>query len=112
MLHTSQIRDKAISSVVPGSYEESHFLDLWLPGVMKAYSVIAKGVGELHCKRTHSAVLSSQWCEGAAAICQIRMLCKTTKSPGDVTFQVCSLGSVEHVDRFLGMAGTSLSCKI
>ena len=40
----------AISSLVPGSYEESHFLDLWLPGMMKAYSVIAKGIGELHGK--------------------------------------------------------------
>ena len=44
----SEIRDIAISSLVPGSYEESHFLDLWLPGMMKAYSVIAKGIGELH----------------------------------------------------------------
>ena len=34
-----------------------------------------------------SAVLSSQWCEGATAICQIRLLCKTTKSPGEVTFR-------------------------
>ena len=41
----------AISSLVPGSYEESHFLDLWLPGMMKAYSVIAKGIGELHGKK-------------------------------------------------------------
>ena len=28
----SETKDIAISSLVPGSYEESHFLDLWLPG--------------------------------------------------------------------------------
>ena len=82
----SEARDIAISSLVPGSHEESHFLDLWLPGMMKAHSVIAKGIGELHDKRTQSAVLSSRWREGATASCQIRLLCKTTKSPwrGDV----------------------------
>ena len=72
----SETRDIAISSLVPGSYEESHFLDMWLPGMMKTYGVIAKGIGELHGKRTQSAVLSSQWSEGATAICQIRLLCK------------------------------------
>ena len=77
---------------VPGSYEESHFLDLWLPGMMKTYSVIAKGIGELHGKRTQSAVLSSQWSEGATAICQIRLLCKTTKSPAEVTFRCVHSG--------------------
>ena len=88
ILHPSASREKdiAISSLVPLSCEESHFFDLWLPRMMKAYSVIAKGVGELHGKRTHSAVLASQWCEGATAICQIRLLCKTTKSLGEVTF--------------------------
>ena len=84
--------DMAISSLVPGSYEESHFLDLWLPGTMKAYSVIAKGIGELHGKRAQSAVLSSQWREGATAICQIKLLCKTTKSPGEVTFRCVHSG--------------------
>ena len=52
----SETRNIAISSLVPGSYEESHFLDLWLPGMMNAYSVIAKGIGELHGERTKSAV--------------------------------------------------------
>ena len=47
----SEARDIAISSLVPGSHEESHFLDLWLPGMMMAYSVIAKGIEELHNKR-------------------------------------------------------------
>ena len=32
----SETMDFAISSLVPGSDEESHFLDLWLPGMMKA----------------------------------------------------------------------------
>ena len=82
----SEVRGIAISALVPGSHEESHFLDLWLPGMMKAYSVIAKGIEELHNKRTQSAVLSSRWSEGATASCQIRLLCKTTKSPGEVTF--------------------------
>ena len=88
----SETRDIAISSQVPGSYEESHFLDLWLPGMTMACSVIAKGIGELHGKRTKSAVLSSQWSDGATAICQIRLLCKTTKSPGDVTFRCVHSG--------------------
>ena len=73
----SKTKDIAISSLVPGFYDESHFLDLWLSGMMKAYSVIAKRIGELHGKRTQSAVLSSQQCEGATAICQIRLR-KTT----------------------------------
>ena len=107
----SETRDIAISSLVPGSFEESHFLDLWLPGMMKAYSVIAKGIGELHGKRTKSAVLSSQWSDGATAICQIRLLCKTTKKPWRGDFQMCSFWSIEHVDRFVGMAGTSSSCE-
>ena len=88
----SETRDIAISSLVPGSYEESHFLDMWLPGMMKTYGVSAKGIGELHGKRTQSAVLSSQWSEGATAICQIRLLCKTTKSPGEVTFRCVHSG--------------------
>ena len=96
----NEARDIAISSLVPGSHEESHFLDLWLSGMMMAYSVIAKGIEELHNKRTQSAVLSSLWSEGATASCQIRLLCKTTKSPGEVTFtreyrtcgQVCQHG--------------------
>ena len=92
----SETRDMAIFSLVPGSCEESHFLDLWLPGMIKAYSVIAKGIGELHGKRTQSAVLSSQWSEGATAICQIRLLCKTTKSRGEVTFRCVHSGVIEH----------------
>ena len=88
----SETRDIAISSLVPGSCEESHFLDLWLPEMMMAYSLIAKGIGELHHEGTQSAVLSSHWCEGAAAICQIRLLCKTTKSPGEVTFRCVHSG--------------------
>ena len=59
---------------------------------MKAYGVIGKGIGELHGKRTQSAVLSSQWSDGATAICQIRLLCKTTKSPGEVTFRCVHSG--------------------
>ena len=88
----SETKDIAISSLVPGSCEESHFLDLWLPGMMKAYGVIAKGIAELHGKRTQSAVVSSRWSEGATAICQIRLLCKTTKSPGEVTFKCVHSG--------------------
>ena len=88
----SETREKAISSLVPGSYGESHFLDLWLPGMMKNCSVIAKGIGELHGKRKQSAVLSSQWGECATAICQIKSLCKTTKSPGEVTFKCVHSG--------------------
>ena len=38
----SETKDVAFSSVVPESYEESHFFDLWLSVMMKAYSVIAK----------------------------------------------------------------------
>ena len=91
-IRLSETREKTISSLVPGSYEESHFLDLWLPGMMKAYSVIAKGIGELHGKRTQSAVLSSQWGEGAAAICHTRLLCKTTKSQYRTCGQVCRHG--------------------
>ena len=94
MLRHSATKDIAISLLVPGSYEQSHFLDLWFPGMMKAYSVIAKGIGELHGKRTEFAVLSSQWCEGATAICQVRLLCakKKTKSPGEVTFRCVHSG--------------------
>ena len=88
----SETRDIAISSMVPGSSEKSHFLDLWLLGMMKAFSVIAKGVGALPGKLTKSAVLSSQWSDGATAICQIRLLCKTTKSPGEVTFRCVHYG--------------------
>ena len=73
----------------PGSYEESHFLDLWLPKMMKAYSVIAKGIGELHGKRAQSAVTV-----------------QNNEKPWRGDFQVCSLGSTEHVDRFVRMAGT------
>ena len=65
---------------------------MWLPWMMKAYSVIAKGIGELHGKRTQSAVLSSQWGEGAAAICQIRLPCKTRKRPCQVTFRCVHSG--------------------
>ena len=61
----SETRDIAISSLVPGSYEESHFLDLWLPGMMKPYSVIAKGLAScteneqnpLFCLRSGAMVL-------------------------------------------------------
>ena len=88
----SETKDIAISSLVPGSCEESHFLDLRLPGMMKAHGVIAKGIAELHGKRTQSAVLSSQWSEGATAIFQIRLLCKTTNSPGKVTFRCVHSG--------------------
>ena len=83
----SETRDIASSSLVPGSCEESHFNESWLPGLTKAYSVIAKGVGKLYGERTQSAVLSSQWCEGATAISQIKLLCMTTKGPGEVTFR-------------------------
>ena len=64
--------------------------------MMKAYNVIAKGIGELHGKRTKSAVLSSQLSDGARAICQIRLLCKTTKSLGEVTFRYVYSG-VSHM---------------
>ena len=87
-IRNRETRDIAISSLFPGSCEESHFLDLWLPGIMKACNVIAKCIGELHGERTQSAVLSSQ----ATAICQIRLLCKTTKSPGEVTFMCVHSG--------------------
>ena len=52
----SETRDIAIYSLVPGSYEESHFLDLWFSGMMKANKVTAKGIGWLHGTRTKSAV--------------------------------------------------------
>ena len=48
----SETRDIAISSLVPGSYEESHFLDMWLPGMMKTDGVIAKSIGGVHGKRS------------------------------------------------------------
>ena len=107
----SETKDIAISSLVPGSCEESYFLDLWLPGMMKAHGVIAKGIAELHGKRTQSAVLSSRWSEGATAICQIRFTVQNNEKPWRSDFQVCSLGSIEQVHRFAGMAGTSSSCK-
>ena len=50
----SETKDIAISSLVPGSHEESHFLDLWLPGMMKAYGVSAKGIGELGARQTNT----------------------------------------------------------
>ena len=37
---------------------------------------------------------------------------QNNEKPWRGDFQVCSLGSVEHVDRFVGMAGTSSPCKI
>ena len=77
----SETRDIAISLLVPGFYTETHFDEMQLPGLVKAFCVTAKRVGELHGERTQSAVLSSQWCEGATAISQIRLLCKTTKGP-------------------------------
>ena len=60
--------------------------------MMKAYSDIAKGIGELHGKRTKSAMLSSQWSDGATAICQIKLLCNTTDSAGEVTFRCVHSG--------------------
>ena len=36
--------------------------------------------------------LSSQWSDGATAICQIKSLCKTTKSPGEMTFRCVHSG--------------------
>ena len=83
----SETRDIAISLLVPGSYTETHFDGVQIPGLMKAYCVIANGVGGLHGKRAQSAVFSSQWCEGATAISQIRLLCKMTKGSGKVTFR-------------------------
>ena len=88
----SETRDIAISSLVSGSCEKSHFLDMWLPRMVKTYGIIAKGIGELQGKRIQSAVLSSQWSEGATPICQITLLCKTTKSPGEVTFRCVHSG--------------------
>ena len=86
-LPDSETRDIAISSLVPGSYTETHFDGVQLPGLMNAHCVIAKGVGGLHGKRAQSAVFSSQWCEGATAISQIRLLCNTTKGSGEVPFR-------------------------
>ena len=88
----SETRDIAISLLVPGSYTETHFDEMQLPGLVKSYCVTAKRVGELHGERTQSAVLPSQWCEGATAISQIRWLCKTTKGPGEVTFRCVHSG--------------------
>ena len=79
----------------------------WPLGI-KADSVIAKGIGELHGKRTPSAVLSSQWSEGATAICQVKLLCKTT---GEVTFRCVHSGVSNMWRKFVGMAGTSSSYK-
>ena len=102
----SETRDIPISSLAPGSYTETRFDGVQIPGLMKAYSVIAKGVGGLHGKRAQSAVFSSQWCEGAKAMSQIRLLCKTTKGSWGGAVLMCALSSIEHVDRFIGMAGT------
>ena len=41
----NETRDAAKSSLVPGSYAETHFDEMRLPGLMKAHCVIAKGVG-------------------------------------------------------------------
>ena len=41
----SETTDAAISFLVPGSYAEMDFDEMRLPGLMKAYCVIAKGVG-------------------------------------------------------------------
>ena len=88
----SETRYFAISLLVSGSYTETHFDEMQLLGLVKAYCVTAKRVGELHSERSQSAVLSSQWCEGATAISQIRLLCKTTKGPGEVTFRCVHSG--------------------
>ena len=50
----SETRDIAISSLVPGSYEESHFLDLWLPGMTKqclcqGYWRVARKTNKIRC---------------------------------------------------------------
>ena len=95
-LRHSETREIAISSLIPGSYTETHFDEMQLPRLMKAYCSVAKRVGELHGERTQSAALSSQWCEGATAISQIRLLCKTTKCPGEVTFR-CVHSGVSHM---------------
>ena len=94
----SETRDIAISSLVPGSYEESHFLDLWLPGMMKTYGIIAKGIGELPRKTNTIRCLGLR--SGVKVLLRsVRSGCcaKQRKSPGEVTFQVCSLRSIEHV---------------
>ena len=87
----SETRDIAISSLVPGSYEESHFLDLWLPGMMKTYGVIA-----------NAKVLQRSVRSGC---------CAKQRKALERDFQVCSLGSIEHVDWSVSMAGTSSSCQ-
>ena len=80
--------------------------------MMKAYSVIAKGIGELHGKRTQSAVLSSQWCvKELQQLVRSGYCVQNNEKPRRSDFQVCSLGSIEHVDRFVGMAGTPSSFK-
>ena len=71
----------AISSVVPGSHEEWHFLDLWLLRMMNANTVIAKGTGELHGERTKSAVVSSQWSDGATAILSDQVTVQNNEKP-------------------------------
>ena len=66
---------------------------------------LPKGIGELHghnnplfCLRSGVMVLQRS--------VKIRLLCKTTKSPGEVTFRCVHSGVSNIVDRFVGMAGT------
>ena len=72
-IHHSETREKAISWF-QGLMRSRTSLICGFLVMMKACSAIAKGIGELHGKRTKSAALSSQWSDGATAICQIRLL--------------------------------------
>ena len=101
----------SISSLVPGSYEESHFLDLWLPGMHEGLQCHCQGYLESRTVNEHNPL--SCLCrrgEGATAICQIRLLMQNNEKPWRSDFQVCSLKNIEHVERFAWLAHHS-SCK-
>ena len=102
----SETRDVAIASLVPGSYTETHCDEMQLPGWMKAYCVCRQNVlvsctanelNPLSYLRNGVKVLQRSARSGCCA--------KTTKGPGEVTFKCVALWSIEHVDRFVSMAG-------
>ena len=81
------------------------------PGMMKAYSVIAKGIwrvarktNKIRCFCLRSGVMVLQQSVRSGH-------CAKQQSPGEVTFTCVHSGSIEHVDRFVGMDDTSSSCK-
>ena len=76
---------------------------------MKAYCVIAKGVGELHGEK------NTIRCLLFAVVCRCycdqpdQVAVQNNERPRSDDFQMHTLWSIEHVDRFVGMAGTPTS---